>query len=88
MEYSWAFADERAKQGDTSRIARMLPGMTEPERQDARPVPAKAIEAAREGMASSLSRNPKAKAAPRPSTAPDRGESIEEAAQTGRMMDE
>ena len=29
MEYSWAYAEERAKQGDTSKIARMLPGMTE-----------------------------------------------------------
>ena len=75
-----AYAEERAKQGDTSRIARMLPGMTEAERQDARqaagPAPAKAIEAARESMtssssSSSSSRNPKAKAAPRPSTAPD-----------------
>ena len=72
IEYSWAFAEERAKQGDTSRIS-MLPGMTEAERQDAGqaagPVPAKAIEAARESMASySSSRNPKTKAAPPPSS--------------------
>ena len=51
--------------------------MTEAERQEARqaagPVPAKAIEAVRGTMASSssASRNPKAKEAPRPSTAPD-----------------
>ena len=49
--------------------------MTEAERQDARqaagPVPAKAFVAARESMASSSFQNPKAKAAPRPSTAPD-----------------
>ena len=77
MEFSWAYAEERAKQGDTSRIARMLPHMTEAERIDARqaagPIPKQAVEAARETMASSSSssRNPNVKASPQPSTAPE-----------------
>ena len=36
MEYAWAFADKRAEEGDHTRMARMLPSMTEDERSDAR----------------------------------------------------
>ena len=32
MEYAWAFADKRAEKGDHTRMARMLPSMTEDER--------------------------------------------------------
>ena len=48
MEYAWAFADKRAEKGDHTRMARMLPSMTEDERSDARKaagqMPRKAIE--------------------------------------------
>ena len=49
MDYAWAFADERAKKGDHSRMARMVPSMTEAGRSDARQaagqMPRSAIEA-------------------------------------------
>ena len=84
MEYAWAFADIRAEKGDHTRMARMLPSMTEDERSDARKaagqMPRKAIESvtiaieksmAQPTSSSSSSRYPKAKAPPRPSTAPE-----------------
>ena len=84
MEYAWAFADKRAEKGDHTRMARMLPSMTEDERSDARKaagqMPGKAIESvniaieksmAQPESSSSSSRYPKAKAPPRPSTAPE-----------------
>ena len=79
MDYSWAFAEEKAKRGDTSRLARMLPNMTEAEaaeaRQAAGPATRKALEVVHEtmaaGSASSSSRNPNVKASPRPSSAPE-----------------
>ena len=84
MDYAWAFADEQAKKGDHSRMACMLPSMTEAERSDAREaagqMPRKAIEAvhiaieksmAQPTSSSSSSRNPNVKASPRPSTAPE-----------------
>ena len=77
-------ADERAKEGDHSRMARMLPSMTEAERSDAREaagqMPRKAIEAVHIAMEKSMAqptssssslKNPKVKASPRPSTAPE-----------------
>ena len=49
MDYAWAFADERAKKGDHTRMERMLPSMSEAERSHARQaagqMPRKAIEA-------------------------------------------
>ena len=81
---SLQFADKRAEKGDHSRMARMLPSMTEDERSDAREaagqMPRKATECvniaigksmAQPASSSSSSRYHKVKAPPRPSTAPE-----------------
>ena len=46
LDYAWAYAEEKAKKGDTTRITRMLPNMTAAEQDDVRqsagPIPQKA----------------------------------------------